>query len=1005
MCRVISIVLIFCMVFVGGIGAAAAADSMEGFPLTIMAKDYIRSYDSPSGSSQVPIEVGNVAFTPNDWTEYEVNVEKAGIYRLSITAGSGSSYSATLEVVVNGVKEHEKTLDPTGSMTNYQVNTFGEIRLNSGTNVIRIKHMVGGGMYFRSITIDFVKETVPMISYLAKDYKNSYHNRTGSNSVPVEGGYLSFNLHDWVEYNVEVPKTGFYNIYVRTGSGSTVSLIMDLFVNNKLSSSTEVLPSGRLSDIKQSWISTVKLSEGTSTFKFESAQGGCYFESFQLEYLGTEIEFVSAFADKTKLEEGIASVSRGTDRFVVNFNMAPNPASINEETVYILDDSEKVPVEYAITNNVVTIALKESLNFNKTYQLVIDGVKDLYEETQINNLSYEFRTDGSDSGQCEISVSDVSLSDKRLTVKGTYISSFGIGMAKRNVELYIKDPSNHSQLVSAVFSGENGVFEILYVFPDDYVSGKYIIRVSGEYINNAAESELYYISTEDEQVILIELQNCSTASEVQALFVHYAPTIGLNLAEGLRLLTNQDKLFEYFINAQIDSVTRLKDLFWLYAGAEAVRQSTGANHMEQVLQNTEFCHHLGIDKQKADLIINLKNEYLTALSELSDITDIQDLIDEISTLTDKYLAKEHGIEEAELILSDISVYEKQAIELPLKFTSKQTKVYKIIVYVQASQEANSLFNDAGFTSKIKAKHSILRKGDLLQVEIEPESNTQVLELVGSIMFTAPQGENRYQFRVTGKILYDIYVGPPETDPLYQLSTTIADNNVEAVVRKNTSTNVGKQFISGGSGGGSGNNTVIPINPPIDSEKPEDNQELYEFTDIADYAWANEAIYYLLNKNVISKNEEKRFRPGEQITRAEAIKMITIALDVIDENAQSTFTDVLKDEWYHVYVASAEKEEIVKGDEAKRFHPQAFITREDMALTVYRAIAQRWNLPEKSGEMFEDDSLISEYAKTAVYTLRSMSLINGMGGNVFNPKAGANRAMFAKLMFEMIKVIE
>ena len=69
----------------------------------------------------------------------------------------------------------------------------------------------------------------------------------------------------------------------------------------------------------------------------------------------------------------------------------------------------------------------------------------------------------------------------------------------------------------------------------------------------------------------------------------------------------------------------------------------------------------------------------------------------------------------------------------------------------------------------------------------------------------------------------------------------------------------------------------------------------------------------------------------------------------------------------------------------------------MAVMIYRSLSEEQKNIDLSGvEKFEDDALISDYAKTAVYTLRALGMISGHE-NCFRPTDSATRAEAAKIL--------
>ena len=94
-----------------------------------------------------------------------------------------------------------------------------------------------------------------------------------------------------------------------------------------------------------------------------------------------------------------------------------------------------------------------------------------------------------------------------------------------------------------------------------------------------------------------------------------------------------------------------------------------------------------------------------------------------------------------------------------------------------------------------------------------------------------------------------------------------------------------------------------------------------------------------------------------------------------------------------------------GNEAGKFGIGTNITREDLSVILYRVISSYGISSKPSQEEFDDDDEISDYAKDAIYRLKEMKILHGVGDNNFAPKAHVTRAMAAKAVFAMIKAVE
>lgn len=76
-----------------------------------------------------------------------------------------------------------------------------------------------------------------------------------------------------------------------------------------------------------------------------------------------------------------------------------------------------------------------------------------------------------------------------------------------------------------------------------------------------------------------------------------------------------------------------------------------------------------------------------------------------------------------------------------------------------------------------------------------------------------------------------------------------------------------------------------------------------------------------------------YRPSQSLTRAEAAKMLALALNLDTENVVDPgFTDV-KDAWYFKYVAALANEDIVGGFDDNSYRPYQTVTRSEMAKMI------------------------------------------------------------------------
>ena len=236
-------------------------------------------------------------------------------------------------------------------------------------------------------------------------------------------------------------------------------------------------------------------------------------------------------------------------------------------------------------------------------------------------------------------------------------------------------------------------------------------------------------------------------------------------------------------------------------------------------------------------------------------------------------------------------------------------------------------------------------------------------------------------------------------------TVTAFNNAY-INRKNTiSESTGGSGGAGGGGGGGGSlgggspasgEVIAPVTNIEISAASQPEKSQIGFADVVTSHWAYQSVVALAELDIVSGFEDGSFRPDENVTREQFIKMLVEAFGFYDETAECNFSDVSKDAWYYKYVASAFAGNITKG-QGTIFGSGNSITREDAAVLIHRVMVTDADEYEAK-KTFADDSEFADYSKSAVYKLVDMSILSGMGNNSFAPKANLTRAQAAKIIY-------
>ena len=161
----------------------------------------------------------------------------------------------------------------------------------------------------------------------------------------------------------------------------------------------------------------------------------------------------------------------------------------------------------------------------------------------------------------------------------------------------------------------------------------------------------------------------------------------------------------------------------------------------------------------------------------------------------------------------------------------------------------------------------------------------------------------------------------------------------------------------------------------------------DFTDIAADHWAYGYVEELVTNGVINGYTDNTFRPGNNVTRAELAKMITLQFGNAGTKA---YSDVAETEWYYSFVTNSGDYFITEGE----FFPMVHATREEVAYAIYVAK----DLPGGTGETgFTDAQTVYPDYQKAVAAAAENGIINGYPDGTFRPKNNITRAEVAAIL--------
>ncbi len=217
-------------------------------------------------------------------------------------------------------------------------------------------------------------------------------------------------------------------------------------------------------------------------------------------------------------------------------------------------------------------------------------------------------------------------------------------------------------------------------------------------------------------------------------------------------------------------------------------------------------------------------------------------------------------------------------------------------------------------------------------------------------------------------------------------------------------------ITGGSGGGG--KYHIPstkeetVSPKPDNIKSEDIQESEDgFADISDYDWAKSHIYLLSQRGIMVGRGNGIFDPDKSLAREEAVKMLVLTMNIDTDLSDNLYQDCIKGSWYYPFISAAKANNLVNGISNNIFGIGQGITRQDMAVIIYRALQNKGVVCQGNTPVFTDEDEISAYAIEAVKALASAGIIKGTDEGKFSPHKTATRAEAAVIFSRFLSLIE
>ena len=190
-------------------------------------------------------------------------------------------------------------------------------------------------------------------------------------------------------------------------------------------------------------------------------------------------------------------------------------------------------------------------------------------------------------------------------------------------------------------------------------------------------------------------------------------------------------------------------------------------------------------------------------------------------------------------------------------------------------------------------------------------------------------------------------------------------------------------------------TYRPIQEP---EQPWENP----FHDVDEGAWYAEAVQYVQENGLMAGTSPTTFAPHATTSRSMIVTILyrlAGSPDISNENLGYPYADVDAASWYGTAVYWARLTGIAGGYGNGSFGPADTITREQLAVMLYRFAQEQGYDVTASADLsgYADADQISGYAAEALAWANAEGLINGTSTTTLAPQGSATRAQTAAML--------
>lgn len=181
-----------------------------------------------------------------------------------------------------------------------------------------------------------------------------------------------------------------------------------------------------------------------------------------------------------------------------------------------------------------------------------------------------------------------------------------------------------------------------------------------------------------------------------------------------------------------------------------------------------------------------------------------------------------------------------------------------------------------------------------------------------------------------------------------------------------------------------------------------------FADVADGDWYYGGVVYTYEARLFTGTDTTVFSPADSMTRGQAALVVWRLAGSPEPGGTGAFSDVDSGAYYAKAVQWAAENGVAVGAGAGAFCPEAPVSRQELAVLLYRYAALRASDTAQGGtdiREFTNYDSIAPYAREAMGWAGAAGLIQGMGDGTLRPGDAATRGQAAVILMRFDKLIK